>query len=85
MNDHNCPCQPLQDCQEDVHARLINIENELMELKGMKEDVATMAEILSAWNNSKGFVTTVKILGKTAIFIVVMAGAITAIINWKGS
>ena len=88
---HTSPCKTLTECiqekndtMEIISDRLISIENDLNDLHKMKDDLSTIAEILSAWNNAKGFVTTVKILGKVAIFIVAIGAAYAAIIHGLG-
>lgn len=80
---HETPCQILQDCKEDTSTRITNLEKDVGEIK---DDVKAMREIIEAWNNSKGFVITLRIMSKVMIFVTTtgaaLAGIYWAIKNW---
>lgn len=46
------------------------------------EKLERVAEIVSAWDNAKGFVKTVRIVGEVAKWLVVAGAAVTAIWYW---
>lgn len=73
---HAPPCEPLKECKKETSDRLTTIETDIKE---MKSDICAMRDILETWNNTKGFVTTVKVLSKLAIWASVTIGALTAI------
>ena len=73
---HEPPCEPLKKCRTETSDRLTNIENDI---KSMKDDVCAMKDILETWNNTKGFVTTIKIISKVAVWIGITSAAFTGI------
>lgn len=76
MPDHVTPCQPLRECKEDTTERLTNIENDL---KHIKESLESMVDIINTWNNGKGFVNTIRVLSKIAVWLGITGAAITGI------
>jgi len=90
--EHESPCQTLTDCiqekndaMNDITDRLIGIDHTLAELHGMKQSMDTIAEILTLWNNAKGFTIIFKAIGKTAIFLVACGVAYSAFVHGLGS
>jgi len=88
---HDSPCKTLTDCISEkdetmslINQRLINIENDLRDIHKMKDDLSTVAEILSAWNNTKGFVTTLKILGRVIMWSAAIGAAFVAFSHATG-
>ena len=49
------------------------------DLQSIKSDIKTMREVLSAWDNAKGFVKVVRISGDVAKWVVLVGAAIAAI------
>lgn len=54
------------------------IEIIIHDLKSIKNQLATVTEILTAWNNAKGFIKTVKFIGDAIKWAAPAIAAITA-------
>ena len=54
------------------------IEIIIHDLKSIKNQLATVTEILTAWNNAKGFVKTIKFMGDAIKWAAPVVAAITA-------
>lgn len=89
-NQKQEPCTYLQGYQEEVNARLEEGDirfgelrdkmNLLLEMHGeTAEKVIKTAEIVSAWNNVKGFVNTVHTISKVLRWATLTGAAIAAI------
>lgn len=52
------------------------------DLKAIKDEVSKMNEVLQAWNNAKGFIKTIRLLGEVAKWLVATGAAIAAIWWW---
>lgn len=79
MTDHTTPCSSLQECSLETKDRLTSIENELKDLTLMKKDIEKIAEVLTAWDNTKGFAITLVAIGKVLVFSVAVLAAILAL------
>lgn len=56
------------------------------DMQATKEAVLAMKEMLDVWNNTKGFVRTLQVLGSVAKWLLAMGvtvGAIWAAINYR--
>ena len=62
-----------------IHADLAAIKT-LQETQS--ERLGKVAEILEAWDNTKGFVKTVKLIAAVAKWFVVVGGTATALYYW---
>lgn len=68
---HDSPCKEL-----DNH---ITLERQMAEdVRELKETCRAMKEMLEAWNNTKGFVTTIKNVGKLLLWLVAIVAAFSA-------
>ena len=65
---HETPCEGLTK-QEAVYAQI------LAKLDAMEATQKSMQEMLTAWNNTKGFVSTVKNAGVLLLWIAALAAA----------
>ena len=74
--NHEPPCETLKDHQLNTDERL-DLLLERMDELALRQ--ANMAEILLAWNNTKGFVRTFQAISR-AIRWVSMTGAATAVL-----
>lgn len=72
---HQSPCNALQE-----HASIASesIESIMQELKEIKATCQEMKDMLEAWSNAKGFVATVKNVGKLLLWIVAIGAAYSA-------
>lgn len=61
---------------ETTDERLNRLE---VKVESIDDNVQAMREILDTWNNTKGFVTTVRVLSKVTIFIGVTGAALAGI------
>lgn len=52
------------------------------DLKDIKDEVAKMTELMAAWDNAKGFVKTIRVIGELTKWVVAVGAAITAIWWW---
>ena len=66
---HESPCETLKECKTNTDDRLTNIEDKL----------DSLLEIVEVWDNGKGFINTVKVISKIAIFISLTGAALTTI------
>jgi len=48
-------------------------------IKQIHDDVAKMREIIEAWDNAKGFVTTIKFLSALVKWLTIVGGAVGVI------
>jgi len=65
---HGAPC-------DELTAQISIGEQILIELREMKETQESMKDMLTAWNNTKGFVTTIKTAGKLILWLVALGAA----------
>lgn len=71
-NDHATPC--------DLLHQHINVAAMLHEdVQEIKAQLATMVELLEVFNNTKGFVKTLQVVGMVAKWITVVGGAIAVV------
>lgn len=49
------------------------------DLKGIKEELKKVAEVVEAWEDAKGFVKTIRTIGEVAKWIAVVSAAVAAI------
>jgi hypothetical protein len=64
-----CPAYLEHDIVKLIHA----------DLKGIKEELAKVAEVVEAWEDAKGFVKTIRTIGEIAKWIAVVSAACLAI------
>lgn len=89
--EHTPPCDQLKVCSEDTEKRMSGLEAQISDLKSnvddMKSDLKAMREIIETWNNTKGFVTTIQVLSKIAMWFAgltaAIVGAYHAIKHWS--
>ena len=73
---HETPCETLVKCKEETSDRLDSLEEKV---ETISVNVQAMREILDTWNNTKGFVSTVRIMSKVLVWTVATGAALTAI------
>lgn len=71
-DNHQTPCPILTDYMA-ISAQIH------LDLQAIKSTQAAMLEMLTAWNNMKGFVTTMRALGAIAKWVTIISGAATVI------
>lgn len=71
-DDHEAPCQYLTD-----H---LNLERRIFEkLDSIESDIRSTKEIVEIWNSTKGFLSTVQVIGTLAKWVVTVGAALAAI------
>ena len=65
---------------------LQRIHDDLTEMKAIQAEqkvtLDEMKDILVVWNNTKGFINTVRFLGTTLKWIALVGGSIAAVLYW---
>ena len=84
--NHDTPCQSLQECSIEtkdsiiaINEHLIQIDEKMEKLSKLENSIETIADILTAWNNSKGFAVTLLSLGRLVMFAAACYGALKVI------
>lgn len=73
---HETPCEALKECSRETSDRLERVEEALMHIDN---NVKATREIVEIFNDTKGFVNTVKTMSKIAIWFGVTTAALTGI------
>lgn len=73
---HEPPCEPLKECQKKTTDRLDSLEESMA---SVHSNVIATREIIEAWNNGRGFVTTIRVMSKIVVWLGVTGAAITGI------
>lgn len=73
---HLPPCEPLAECKEGVSEKMELI---LEKIEQISKTQKSMAEIVTAWNNTKGFVNTIQLISKVLRWASITGAAIAAI------
>ena len=69
-------CKELEECKQAVETRISEMEDSI---ESIKDDVKAMREIIETWNNGKGFVNTIRILSKIAVWLGLTGAALAGI------
>lgn len=75
--------QQIRECRNEVdnalatlHGRVDEFSLAIGALGKIQEDIKEMREIIDAWNNAKGFVTTIKFLSAFIKWAAIVGGAV---------
>lgn len=75
--------EKLKECRDEVdksmailHGRVDAFVQATSTIHEIRDDIREMREILDAWNNAKGFVTTIKFLSSLIKWISIVGGTI---------
>lgn len=75
--------------QKSEKERLEKIENEVAAIQSdiktilsMQNDIKAIYDIIETWNNTKGFVVTIRVLSKVAVWIGVTGAALATIYHF---
>lgn len=89
LHHHTSPCNPLQEhamVSAQIMEDLAEIKKLCKELETLPSDIASMKEVLELFRSTKGFITTIKVIGiagiSVAAFCAALAGMLTAIKYW---
>lgn len=69
---HDSPCEELKSHKDDI----------IDKLDQMQAKLDAVAEIMTAWNNAKGFVSTLQTIGTVAKWMTVTGAAFAAMWYW---
>lgn len=67
-----CPAYTDHSIMQEIH----------QDLQDIKKEVSKMNEVVQAWDNAKGFIRTVRVIGEVAKWMVATGAAIAAIWWW---
>lgn len=78
-DNHDSPCAPLKEHQTELEGHRKSL---VEKIDKMQATLNSVAEIVTAWNNAKGFINTLQTVGVVAKWFTLTGASVVAIWYW---